>query len=67
MKYEDIIPIVAVSAIAVSALVALYKKDTLPVRTSDEYLRYMEDGLNRRFSESRRNTIGGRRTKRRKK
>ena len=73
MTYAYILPIVAG---VVLALVGGYGVTTMYNNKSvfksgvpnynDEYLRYMEDELNRRSSDSRRTVVGGRRTNRKK-
>ena len=72
MEYEYIIPIVAgvvlvvVGGYGIKAMAEYENKHKVPNPYNDDYLRYMEDELNRRSSDSRRTYIAGRRTKRKK-
>jgi hypothetical protein len=72
MTYAYILPIVAGVVLALAGGYGIKSilddkyKHKVPNPYNDEYLRYMEDELNRRSSDSWRTVIAGRRTKRKK-
>jgi hypothetical protein len=72
MEYAYIIPIVAGVVLVVAGGYGIKSMSNcksefkVPNPYNDDYLRYMEDELNRRSSDSRRTFIAGRRTKRKK-
>lgn len=72
MTYAYIVPIIAGVVLALVGgygIKSMYNNESVfksgVPNYNDEYLRYMEDELNRRSSDSRRTVVGGRRTKRR--